>query len=1090
MGANGLTDALRETLAVFTESGEPRTTPDVADELDLGRRSTYARLERLADRDRLRTKKVGANARVWWRPAVVEDADRTQFDSLVDAVSEYAIFLLDADGYVQTWNPGAERIKGYEADEIVGRHVSTFYTDADREANVPAQNLAAAAEAGSIQNEGWRRRADGERFWANVSLSAIYDDGELDGYAKVTRDMTERREYERQLRRERDLSEQLLETAPVSLGVVDADGEIQRTNARAKRQFGLDDGSIETVSDVDVDDADGETITAATHPITHVVETGERIDDWQVRHERPDGERRWVSVTAAPLPTDDDPAVVVAGKDVTDIKRAERRLSRERDELRAELDAVFERIDDGVFAVDEEWTLTFVNETTAAAIGADPETIVGESLWSAFPGLEGTEFEAVFRNAMEDQEPQSVEGYYEPFDGWVREVAYPSETGLSVYFRDISDRKARERELERYETIVEAVNDGIYVVDEDGRFTLVNDTYASMTGHSRDELEGAAVSAVIDDESLIEAAKELEASLVSGDRESASLEAEFGDLSRIGEASFAIMDTDDGYERIGVVRDVTDRKEREHALERYQRIVETVDDGIYVLDGDDRFELVNDGLCEMTGYDRATLLGAHAETIFGEAFHEIARERRAALEAGDISIAAIEENIHRRDGSSIVVDSRFTLFDVDDEIGRVGVVRDVTDRKERERALERQREQLAASNSLHEVVSDVTEAVITQSTREEIEETVCRRLARANSYQFAWIAEVDPSTQTVSARTEAGVDGYLDDTTISVDPEDRHSRGPTGQAFATGEVQTTRDVEMEWQDTPWQSHATDYDIRSSAAIPITHEETVYGVLNVYAGRPRAFEGRERELVSRLGEIVGHAIAAAERKQALMSEEVVELAFSMQDVFEALDIPGGTAGTITLDHAVPTGANAFTVFGTVTPDAIETVRAATDALPHWRSISVSDGGDPIEFEVELTDPPVLSTVASLGGTVDHVTIEAGDLRLAILLSPTVDVHRAIEAVEEAYPEAELIRRRQRTRAEVDPGPVLSPVEELTERQRTTLETAYHAGYFQWPRNRSGEAVAESLDIAPATFHQHLRKAQQKVYDAVFSSHIDL
>ncbi len=120
---------------------------------------------------------------------------------LIDTVTDYAIFLLDPLGNVESWNPGAQRIKGYTREEIVGQHFSRFYTEADRTAGIPARALAIAAEAGKYEMEGWRLRKDGSRFWANVVLTAIRGDGgDLIGFAKITRDLTERRANEERLR--------------------------------------------------------------------------------------------------------------------------------------------------------------------------------------------------------------------------------------------------------------------------------------------------------------------------------------------------------------------------------------------------------------------------------------------------------------------------------------------------------------------------------------------------------------------------------------------------------------------------------------------------------------------------------------------------------------------------------------------------------------------------------------------------------------------------------------------------------------------------------------------------------------------------
>ena len=144
-----------------------------------------------------------------------------QFRALVEAVEEYAIFRLDTDGTVASWNPGAEHIKGYSAEEIVGEHFSTFYTEDARAAGIPEANLAGAAEDGSIEDEGWRVRADGTQFWANVTITAIRgDDGTLEGFAKVTRDMTDQKRAEEERQLHLSVSHALAEAASLEEGLL------------------------------------------------------------------------------------------------------------------------------------------------------------------------------------------------------------------------------------------------------------------------------------------------------------------------------------------------------------------------------------------------------------------------------------------------------------------------------------------------------------------------------------------------------------------------------------------------------------------------------------------------------------------------------------------------------------------------------------------------------------------------------------------------------------------------------------------------------------------------------------------------------
>jgi PAS domain S-box-containing protein len=137
-----------------------------------------------------------------------------QFKVLVDGVKDYAIYMLDPEGRVSSWNRGAERIKGYRAEEVLGEHFSRFYTEEDRRQDVPSSALRRAQNEGRFESEGWRVRKDGSRFWASVIVDPIHDDsGKLIGFAKVTRDITERHQAQQMLdqARERLLQMQKME---------------------------------------------------------------------------------------------------------------------------------------------------------------------------------------------------------------------------------------------------------------------------------------------------------------------------------------------------------------------------------------------------------------------------------------------------------------------------------------------------------------------------------------------------------------------------------------------------------------------------------------------------------------------------------------------------------------------------------------------------------------------------------------------------------------------------------------------------------------------------------------------------------------
>lgn len=160
------------------------------------------------------------------------------YRALVAAIRDYAVFMLDLHGRIATWGPGAERIKGYTAREIIGKHFSIFYPPEAVESGIPLRNLKEAATVGRHEDEGWRVRKDGSRFWADVVITPLRDEsGTLRGFVKVTRDFTERMEAQRQLETQNKRLVALIENNPLGILYVDADGRAQVANVAFCEMF-------------------------------------------------------------------------------------------------------------------------------------------------------------------------------------------------------------------------------------------------------------------------------------------------------------------------------------------------------------------------------------------------------------------------------------------------------------------------------------------------------------------------------------------------------------------------------------------------------------------------------------------------------------------------------------------------------------------------------------------------------------------------------------------------------------------------------------------------------------------------------------
>jgi PAS domain S-box-containing protein len=228
------------------------------------------------------------------------------FRLLVDCLTTYAIFMLDPQGTVVSWNPGAERITGYRAKEIMGQNFSRFYTEEDIEVGKPTEQLRAAAEEGPLEDEALRVRKDGSQFWASVVIAALRDEtGELRGFANVTRDISRRKRAEEATERVRRRTETLVETSPVGVVVVDARGRLVLVNREAERlsDYSYKRGDpLETLHEGAIRRRpDGTDYALEELPLSRALSHGETVRAEEMRFHFADGRTTPALVNAAPI---------------------------------------------------------------------------------------------------------------------------------------------------------------------------------------------------------------------------------------------------------------------------------------------------------------------------------------------------------------------------------------------------------------------------------------------------------------------------------------------------------------------------------------------------------------------------------------------------------------------------------------------------------------------------------------------------------------------------------------------------------------------------------------------------------------------
>jgi len=493
--------------------------------------------------------------------------------------------------------------------------------------------------------------------------------------------------------------------------------------------------------------------------------------------------------------------------------------------------------------------------------------------------------------------------------------------------------------------------------------------------------------------------------------------------------------------------------------------IRDLEDGVVIVDTGERVIYCNAAAADLVDADRSAILG--------ESVRSLVDESALSFDTED-ALAEFERGEDIYEVRSSPIKSR-----ADEVIGHTLTVRDITAQRRREERLARQRDELARLDELNAVTRGVNRALVSATTREEIEHAVCEQLTGRELYGAACIADV-PTWSGDADRWTLAADGGV------VDELPPPSRGDDAHAPDRSAVDMPERVDVD--------DATVADDRFWTIVPLVYGRTVYGALGLRSGdEDPALTGREREVLAELGELIGQAIDAVEARRLLAAESVVELELHCSDADEPLVRAAAEADRLTVNGLVPDTGDGHVAYVGVEGGAAEaaatTLADGDDATRVIRGAEGDGDGDGDEEGglVEWTVPAetALGTLVARGAKVLEGTVEDGVARFSAEVASDADVRALVERVQAAYPDTRLEsvtgHDRPVERADSVPG---ETVEDLTERQQEALEAAYRAGYYDWPRESTAEEVAETLDISAPTLHAHLRKAEGSLLEDLF------
>ncbi|MCU4740532.1 PAS domain S-box protein [Natronoglomus mannanivorans] len=812
----------------------------------------------------------------------------------------------------------------------------------------------------------------------------------------------------------------------------------------------------------------------------------------------------------------EDPTVdgiVVAVHDVTDYHRVEQ-----------ELHETFERVADAFVALDTDWRLTDVNDRAEELFDADADDLLGRSIDEILPELDESELQLEALEAVDTQEPTSVDAYVEAYDLWVEARFYPSPSGLSIYFTDITEETARNAQLaehtERLQTLVENVPVVLFVLDGDGTFTLSEGRGLENIGLESGEVVGESVFDVYDDPDIHADVRRA----LAGDpvHTHHSIEDQFF------ESWYRpITDGDGEVERvIGVGVDVTERSQYERALGTIQDATKQL---LTVESSTDAFEYVvevatdvlegTDVVCYQFDDRSNTLVPVAYSTtqrptriqpaespiwgVFADETPAVVDDPIGPVVDGEGHGPTFERGLAiplGEHGVLVSVSRDSDRYTADAEAGDLAQLLAATaeaalDRlarterlRERERELDEQNTRLERLGRATRIREDLEELLLRADSREEIERGICERLFEIDECLFAWIGEPDPGGNRVVAREMAGHgDSYLEAVTVTT--VDDPATEPTGTCVRSNEVVSVENVADGIRNGAWRAEALSRNFQSILSIPLLYDGFLYGVLSVYADRHDGFDEPTRTILEELGETIAYTIDAVQRKNALVSDDVTEIELEVEAESAFATLAERFETTVTLEGIIPQSDDS-----TITFLALETSVESDDlgAIDGFESVTpLRSSDDRTLIQAHLTEPFFGAIVENHGGSLRALTVDESGTRTIVDVPRSVEVRELLAGINRSGFDVSLRAKHDRTRTR-DHGRLLERhgqhplLEELTDRQREVVQAAYHGGFFEWPRTATGEEVADSLNISPPAFHNHVRAVQRKLFASLFET----
>lgn len=401
-----------------------------------------------------------------------------------------------------------------------------------------------------------------------------------------------------------------------------------------------------------------------------------------------------------------------------------------------------------------------------------------------------------------------------------------------------------------------------------------------------------------------------------------------------------------------------------------------------------------------------------------------------------------------------------------------------------ERDLERQTRRLERLDAALETRRDVEQSLLTADSRTELERGVLARLTKCDACSLAWFGEPDANGNSLEPRAHAGHDrGYLD--AVPVPTVDESTAEPAGRAARAKAPVYVENVAASVHDGAWRGEALSRNVLCVYAVPLVYDGFLYGVLSIYGDQRDAFDEPFRSMLADLSETIAYAIDAVTRTHALsdVGRTEVELEVAADATLcrlaAFLDERVRYAGVTTRDDETQV------VFAAVDGPLETEAHAPVDGIS--QVVTVAEHEDETVLQLRLTEPSLGAITDAHGAQLREFVADTTGGRARIDIPDAVDVRDLIAGLSQNGPDVSMVARRAvaTDSCSMAANHARSAVlETVTDRQREVIQTAYHGGFFEWPRHANGEEIADSLEISSPAFHKHVRAVERKLFAVLF------